>query len=134
VKGAEKKSPTWTEDIDPETLAIMRRQEALQPAVTALHEASMKSPDSGFTGIAFESDGLALYWKGPLTNDMLGVINTRYDGSGFDIERVPVSAAENVALARARAGRRSLRSAEQVLADLDLRIPVRAFRVLLKQP
>ena len=41
----------------------------------ALYEASMKSPDEGFTSIAFEDDGLALRWKGPLNNDMLAAIN-----------------------------------------------------------
>lgn len=44
----------------------MRQQEALQPAVTALYEAHMKSPGSGFAGIAFEDDGVVLYHKGPL--------------------------------------------------------------------
>ncbi len=168
VKGDEKESLSWADQIDPETLAIMRRQEALQPAVNALYEAYMKSPDSGFTSVAFEGDGLALYWKGPLNNVMLAAINeargvgaveiipapfslaemeaeagkiaeaikgpggsdiqaitTRYDGSGLDIERIPFRAAENIALARARNGQGSLRSVEQVLAGLDLRIPVR---------
>jgi hypothetical protein len=128
----------------------------------------MKSPDSGFTGIAFRGDGLSLYWKGPLDNGMLAAINkarefgpveivpaafslvemeaeaekldkaakklggsdiqavtTRYDGSGLDIERMPFGAADKLSLARVSAGQRSLRSAEQVLAGLDLRIPVR---------
>jgi V8-like Glu-specific endopeptidase len=163
----EKKSPTWEEQLDPKTLAIMRRQEALQPAVRVLYEAYLKSPDSGFTGIAFEGDGLALYWKGQLNNDMLAIINqardigpveiipaafslaemeaeaakieravkslggsdiqaiiTRFDGSGLDIERMPFDTAEKVSLARVRAGQRGLRTVEQVLAGLDLRIPV----------
>src|SRR4030095_16631028 len=75
IQAARKNPPSGLENIDPETLAIMRRQEALQPAVTALYEAAMKSPDSGFTSIAFEGDGLALYWKGPLTDEMLAAIN-----------------------------------------------------------
>ena len=168
AQGDQKKAHPFADKIDPKTLEIMTRQEALQPAINVLYEAAMKSPDSGFTSIAFEGDGLSLYWKGPMNNDMLAAVNearevgpveiipaafslaemeaeaakidkamkknggsdiqtvtTRYDGSGLDIERMPVYAAENMALARAKAGRRSLRTADQVLADLDLRIPVR---------
>ena len=168
IQGDRRKLPGRLEDVDPKTLAAMRRQEALQPAINALYEAAMKSPDSGFTGIAFQGDGLALYWKGELNNDMLAAINearqagpveivpaafslaemeaeaskvdkamktpggsdiqavtTRFDGSGLDIERMPFRAAEDISLARSQAGQRGLRSAEQVLADVDLRMPIR---------
>ncbi len=168
LQAERKNPPSGIDKIDPEILAIMRRQEALQPAINALYEASMKSPDSGFTSIAFEGDGITLYWKGELNNDMLAAIKdardvgpveivpaaysltemeaeaakidkainslggsdiqavtTRFDGSGLDIERMPVRSAENFSLERSKAGQRSLRSADQVLADLDLRIPVR---------
>jgi len=168
VQGYSKKADAFADKIDPKTLATMRRQEALQPAVNALYEAAMKSPDSGFTSIAFEGDGLALYWKGELPTDMVAALNVareigpvevisaaysmaemeaeaakihkaekalgasdiqavgaRYDGSGLDIERMPAAAAEKKALVRARAGQPPLRSAEQVLAKADLRVPIR---------
>jgi hypothetical protein len=165
-----KKAPPFIRDIDPKILAAMRRQEELQPAVQALYEASLKTPDSGFTGVAFENDGVSLYWKGELNSDMVAALTvarevgpveikpapfslaemeaeaakidndmkalgrsdiqaivTRYDGSGLDIERMPYNVAENLALSRANAGQTPLRSAEQVLAGLDLRMPVRVI-------
>jgi hypothetical protein len=168
VKGGEEKVVPWEEQLDPKTLAIMRRQEALQPAVSALYETYMKAEDSGFAGIAFEGDGLTLYWKGQLDNDMAAAVSKarsigpvelvsaayslaemkaeaekirtamkklgrsdiqeivmKSDGSGLDIERMPFSAVEKIALARARAGQSPLRSAGQVLASVDLRMPVR---------
>lgn len=57
-------------DLDPATLAVMRRQEKLNPALTILTEAAMKLPGGGFTSIAFEGDGLTLYWKGALPSSM----------------------------------------------------------------
>src|SRR5215510_12456566 len=63
------------EYIDPKTLKIMRRQEALEPASNALYEAAMKSPNSGFTSIGFKGDGLRLYWKGQLDNNMLAAVS-----------------------------------------------------------
>jgi hypothetical protein len=62
--------PQSIDKLPAETKAIMRRQEALQPAVAALSEESIRSPRSGFAGIAFEGQGLTLYWKGPLSHGM----------------------------------------------------------------
>src|SRR5687767_6162124 len=75
AQGDSKRADPFADKIDPKTLAIMRRQEALQPAVNALYEAAVKSPDSGFTSIAFEGDGLALYWKGELPSNMVASLN-----------------------------------------------------------
>ncbi|HKQ72483.1 MAG TPA: hypothetical protein VJ810_02070 [Blastocatellia bacterium] len=162
-----KKAHPIADKIDPETLAIMRRQEAFTPAIAALYEAIGKFTDSGFASIAFEDDGLALYWKGELPTEIIAALSVarefgpveikpapfslaemeaeatkiesnmkalgrgdiqsivaRYDGSGLNIERMPFEVAENVSLARTRAGKKALRSAEQVLAGLDLRVPI----------
>lgn len=73
--GKDKQIPAGFENIDPRTLELMRRQEALEPAIKLLYEEPMKSPDTGFTSIAFEGDGLAFRWKGPLNNDMLLAIS-----------------------------------------------------------
>jgi hypothetical protein len=56
--------------MDPETLATMRKQEALQPALQAIWDEQRQNPTSGFAGVAFEVDGLTLYWKGGLTPGM----------------------------------------------------------------
>src|SRR5262245_55177527 len=93
-QGGAKKAHPLADKIDPKILEIMRRQEALQPAVAALYEAHMKSPDSGFTSIAFEGDGLALYWKGELTTDMLAAINKARDVGPVEIIPAPFSLAE----------------------------------------
>jgi len=167
MKGGEEKVIPWEEQLDPKTLAIMRRQEALQPAVSALYETYMKAEDSGFAGIAFEGDGLTLYWKGQLDNDMAAAVSkardigpvalvsaayslaemeaesdkivkamkklggadiqkiaAKTDGSGLEIERLPFSAAEKIALARAKAGQSPMRSAGEVLAAVGSRMPI----------
>ena len=154
--------------LTPATLAIMRRQEALRPAVAALEQAQSKFPDSGFASIAFEDDGVTLYWKGPLPHEMneaiqvarqagpvqiknaafslaeleaaaekihqaaralggseIQAVSKRDDGSGLDIERMPPGTLAEMRTARAAAGRRTVASAEQVLAGLDLGMPVR---------
>lgn len=87
-------TPQSVDNIDPETLAIMRRQEALQPAVTALYEAHMKSPGSGFTSVAFEGDGVSLHWKGPLTDDMSAAIDMAREAGPVQIKATEFSLAE----------------------------------------
>ena len=55
----------------------------------------MKSPGSGFAGIAFEGDGLALYWKGELTSGMRGVVETaRVEGRPVVVRAAPHSHSE----------------------------------------
>lgn len=52
-----------------ETLAIMRKQEALHPAVEILQRAIRES-SNGYAGLALEGDGITLYWKGDLPSDV----------------------------------------------------------------
>jgi hypothetical protein len=66
--------PSWEDQIAPDLLSTMRHQEALQPAATAIYEEYMRSPTSGFAGLAFEGDGLSLYYKGPLTPGMTAAL------------------------------------------------------------
>lgn len=55
--------------MSPETLAIMRKQEALHPAVEILQRAIRES-NNGYAGLVFEGDGITLYWKGNLPSDV----------------------------------------------------------------
>jgi streptogrisin D len=56
-------------DMSSETLAIMRKQEALHPAVEILQRAIRES-SSGYAGLALEGEGITLYWKGDLPSDV----------------------------------------------------------------
>jgi streptogrisin D len=67
---ADNRDPQSIDNLDPATLAIMRHQEALNPALTILVEHAMKSPKSGFTSVGFEDNGLVLYWKGDMPAGM----------------------------------------------------------------
>lgn len=59
-----------SDNMDPKIMATMRAQEALQPAAQLLNGEALRDPSSGFKSVAFEGDGLALYWKGGLTTGM----------------------------------------------------------------
>ncbi|WP_257387779.1 S1 family peptidase [Tahibacter caeni] len=161
------KPRSFLDHVDPAIVATMRRQEQLQPAVTALYEAHLQSPGSGFAGVAFEGDGVTLYWKGPLSLDMYKAVGQarkvgavaikpaayslaeleaaaakiderahvlggseiqavvmRYDGAGLDVELMPRATLKERAAARAKAGAIGIASAEQVLAGLDLGVPI----------
>jgi hypothetical protein len=67
--------PQSIENLDPALLAEMRRQAVLEPAVHALYREHVASPGSGWAGIAFEGDGLTLYYEGPLTSKMTAALN-----------------------------------------------------------
>ncbi|MEU4625376.1 hypothetical protein AB0G04_36070 [Actinoplanes sp. NPDC023801] len=54
----------WSTVMDRKTLAAMRHQEKFQPVVQELTELAAKNPAAGFTSLAFEGDGLSVYWKG----------------------------------------------------------------------
>src|SRR5690242_12884741 len=56
----------------------MRQQEKLQPALQQIWDAYYAEPaaTSGFAGVAFEGDGLTLYWKGGLTGRMRTSLTT----------------------------------------------------------
>ncbi|WFE63362.1 hypothetical protein [Micromonospora sp. WMMD714] len=79
-----------TDNLDPALLAEMRRQEKLQPALTAIWDARTRDPDSGFAGVAYENGGLTLYWKGALTPGMSAALD-----AGRAFGRVVVKAAAN---------------------------------------
>ncbi|GHJ45820.1 hypothetical protein Cs7R123_31620 [Catellatospora sp. TT07R-123] len=51
------------------TWTVMRRQEALQPVVDRLYREIDGAP-GGFVSLAFEGDGVSVYWKGELTPGM----------------------------------------------------------------
>jgi streptogrisin D len=61
---AAKADPQSVDNLDPATLAVMRRQEALSPIGDQIYRESLKLPESGFAGLAFVGDGLTVYWKG----------------------------------------------------------------------
>lgn len=156
------------ENLDTKTLAMMRAQEKLQPAVQVIGDEHMNHPDSGYAGIAFEGNGLTLYWKGSLTTGMraaidrarsLGPVTVKparhsyselhgeadrihkaitlhgaseiqsisypADGSGLYIERAPASLLNEIRTARAKAGRSAPATAEQILSEAQLSVPVR---------
>lgn len=68
--------PQLVDNVDPAILATMRKQSALEPAATILTEAAMKIPGSGFASLAFQGDGLVMYWKGALPASMTAALAT----------------------------------------------------------
>jgi hypothetical protein len=67
--------PQLTDSQSPELLAEMRRQEKLHPAAQALLEAAVKLPrTSGYAGVAYEGDGVTLYYKGSLPAAMASAV------------------------------------------------------------
>ncbi|MEV6370145.1 hypothetical protein AB0L86_24985 [Micromonospora musae] len=62
--------PQSTDNLSPALKATMQQQESLQPAVSLIMDQAVASPDSGFAGLAFEGDGLSIYWKGNLDAGM----------------------------------------------------------------
>ncbi|MET0419769.1 MAG: hypothetical protein ABW022_27445, partial [Actinoplanes sp.] len=70
------------DNIDPAVRAEMQQQAKLQPAVDALHEASLATKSSGLAGVAYEGSGITLYYKGALPATMsAGVAKARTFGS-----------------------------------------------------
>ena len=88
------KSGSFLATLDADTLAIMRKQEKLQPAVTALYEAHLQSPGSGFAGVAFEGDGVWLYYKGPLSLDMRNALDRARGVGAVTVKPADYSLAE----------------------------------------
>lgn len=88
------KPTSFLDNVDPAIVAVMRHQEQLQPAVTALYEAHLKTPGSGFAGIAFEGDGVTLYWKGPLSLDMHNAVGQARTIGAIAVEPAAHSLAE----------------------------------------
>jgi|GEM_PF-2423630 len=158
--------PQLIDNIDPEILATMRHQEKFQPAVQLIYGEYAKDESGGFAGIAFEGDGLTLYYKGKLTAAMskalekartvgavvlkparyskaelvaegdkihnaidsygaseIQTIGYMYDGSGLKVEKKPNLAARGP-VGLANAPRERVATAEKILADADVRVPV----------
>jgi streptogrisin D len=73
--GSPVNDPQASDNAAAEIVAAMRQQEALQPAVQALVAEGLNAPDSGFAGLAYEGEGLTLYWKGSLTPGISGALS-----------------------------------------------------------
>jgi Trypsin len=116
VPSAQDRNPQPIDNIDPQTLSIMRRQEALQPAASALYEAYMKSPDSGFAGLSFEGDGLTLYWKGPFTPQVSAAVNVARETGPLEIKAAAYSMAEMEAAAKTIGDAINTRGASEIQA------------------
>jgi hypothetical protein len=80
--------------MDSETLATMRRQGALQPALQMIWTEQNRVPESGFAGVAFEGDGLTLYWKGALTPGMEAALVRARRVGPVTVKAAPFSEAE----------------------------------------
>ena len=72
----------------------MRQQEALQPAIEALQAEVDREPNSGFVSLAFEGDGVGIYWKGDLTAGMMKALAIARQFGGVTIRPAPFSRAE----------------------------------------
>ncbi|NJC71998.1 trypsin-like peptidase domain-containing protein [Planosporangium thailandense] len=83
-----------TDNLDPTLLATMRKQEALNPALTVLTEEAMKTPTGGFSSFAFEGDGLSLYWKGPLPTGMTAALGAARKFGSVQVKPAAYSKAE----------------------------------------
>ena len=80
-------------DMSPETLAIMRTQEALHPAVEILQRAIRES-STGYAGLAFEGDGITLYWKGDLPSDVARARNAAQKIGPISVRKAQFSKAD----------------------------------------
>jgi hypothetical protein len=80
--------------MDPEILAIMRRQEALNPTAKILMDQAMKEPNGGYVSIAFEGDGLGIYWKGSLPPAMQTAVAAARRTATVVVHSAAYSAAE----------------------------------------
>ncbi|OZV83101.1 hypothetical protein CA850_06285 [Micromonospora echinospora] len=59
-----------SDNIDPALMAEMRRQDVLQPALKIITEEAAQATSPGYAGLAFEGDGLTVYYKGPIPSGM----------------------------------------------------------------
>lgn len=85
---------SWEGEIDPDVLAIMRHQETMQPAISAIYEQQMRSPISGFAGMAFEDEGVSLYYKGELSQAMLAALSEARTHGSVNVKPALFSLAE----------------------------------------
>ncbi len=66
----------------------------MQPAVQAIAGEHETSPDDGFAGLAFEGNGITLYWKGQLTDRMTSAIRTGRKSASVKVVAATYSLAE----------------------------------------
>lgn len=97
---SEVQSDPFAADMDAATLSIMRRQEQLQPAVNKLFEDANAAGEEGFAGIAFEGDGLTLYWKGAPSSRMQATIDAVRSNAHLQVK--PARFSEKEAQGRVR--------------------------------
>ncbi|GAA2354634.1 trypsin-like serine protease [Dactylosporangium salmoneum] len=87
--------PQSIDNLDPATLMVMRQQEKLHPALQELWDAYYAEPaGSGFAGVAFEGEGLTLYWKGGLTMRMQASVARARKTGAVAVKAAAYSSAE----------------------------------------
>nr|WTA65107.1 S1 family peptidase [Micromonospora sp. NBC_00855] len=86
--------PQSTDNLDSALLAEMRRQNELEPALRAIWEEQLKTPTSGFAGVAFEGKGLSVYWKGGLTPGMSSTLARARNWGPVEVKQAAYSEAE----------------------------------------
>jgi streptogrisin D len=86
--------PQSIDGMDPALLATMRKQATLEPAATILTEAAAKIPGSGLASLAFEGDGLVVYWKGAMPASMVAAMTAARKFGPVSIRSAPYSKAE----------------------------------------
>jgi hypothetical protein len=94
IEPAAEQTDSWSGDMSPQTLAIMRRQEKLEPALKILGDEHVQDQSSGYAGIAFEGDGLTLYWKGELTPGMAASVDNARAIGNVSVKQAKYSEAE----------------------------------------
>jgi hypothetical protein len=88
-------SPGWQSHpaISPEVLAIMRKQEALNPAASIIMRAAILD-GGGYSNLAFRGKGLTLYWKGQLPPAVAAAVATARRMGLVEVQPAAYSLAE----------------------------------------
>ncbi|WP_373314004.1 trypsin-like serine protease [Planosporangium flavigriseum] len=87
--------PQRIDNQNPALLSEMRKQEKLAPAAQALLETARKLPaDSGYAGVAYEDDGVSLYFKGSLPEIMAAAVNDARRTAAVTVKNARHSRAE----------------------------------------
>lgn len=86
--------PQSTDNLDPALLREMRRQNDLEPALHAIWDEQLKTPRSGFAGVAYEGEGLSVYWKGDLTPGMRAALARARNWGAVTVKPAAYSEAE----------------------------------------
>ncbi|MCM0678856.1 S1 family peptidase [Micromonospora phytophila] len=86
--------PQSTDNLDPALLREMRRQNDLEPALHVIWDEQLKTPQSGFAGVAYEGEGLSVYWKGDLTPGMRAALTRARNWGAVTVKPAAYSEAE----------------------------------------